>query len=225
MDSCCGPPGYDRVFGRRLARRSARRYCRHGLTPDARRIVEIVAASGLEGAEVLEIGGGVGEIQVELLRRGAARATNLELVGTYEDDATAIAREAGVAGRVERRLGDIAVDPGVAPVADVVVLHRVVCCYPDVRALLGAAADHARRLVVFSHPPDTWLLRALVGTVNLTERLRGRDYRAFVHEADVMHTVLAEHGLRPVAEHRGLAWQLVSARPAARPRGLTGTRP
>ena len=44
--------------------------------------------------------------------------------------------------RIERRILDIAVDPQDVEAADVVVLHRVVCCYPDVGRLLAAAADH-----------------------------------------------------------------------------------
>ena len=48
-----------------------------------------------------------------------------------------------------------------ASTADVVVLHRVVCCYPDYERLLGAAADHSRRLLVFSHPPRNVASRAI----------------------------------------------------------------
>ena len=44
-----------------------------------RRTVEFLQGLGLEGASVLEIGGGVGEIEIELLQAGAARAQNLEL--------------------------------------------------------------------------------------------------------------------------------------------------
>ena len=63
-------------------------------------------------------------------------------------------REAGIdPARVDRRLHDIAEDPSGVEPADVVVLHRVVCCYPDYERLLGAAAERARRLLVFSHPP------------------------------------------------------------------------
>src|SRR5205823_268190 len=136
---------------------------------------------GVEGASVLEIGGGVGEIQLELLARGAARATNLELSPGYDDDAVRLAREAGVEDRVERRLHDIAVDPGGVEPVDVVVLHRVVCCYPDYERLLGAAADHARRLLVFSHPPRNPISRAIVAAQNLAFRARGSDFRTFAH--------------------------------------------
>ena len=116
-------------------------------------MVEFLRQRGIEGATVLEIGGGIGEIELELLKAGAARAQNLELSRAYEQQARELAEEAGLAERVEWRIHDIAADPeGVEP-ADIVVLHRVVCCYPDYERLLGAAAGRARRALVFSHPP------------------------------------------------------------------------
>ena len=100
MSSCCGAPGYRRVFGPRFARRLARRYRRRGLDRASRRVVEFLAAQGVEGASVLEIGGGVGGIQLELLRRGAARTTNLELVDSYEAEAAELAAAADRATRL-----------------------------------------------------------------------------------------------------------------------------
>jgi 16S rRNA A1518/A1519 N6-dimethyltransferase RsmA/KsgA/DIM1 with predicted DNA glycosylase/AP lyase activity len=46
--------------------------------------VQFVNDHGGDGASVLEIGGGVGEIQVELLRRGASNVTNPELSAQCE---------------------------------------------------------------------------------------------------------------------------------------------
>jgi hypothetical protein len=42
-------------------------------------MVEFLELRGIEGATVLEIGGG-GEIQIELLKRGATRAVNLAAI-------------------------------------------------------------------------------------------------------------------------------------------------
>ena len=92
----------------------------------------------MSGASVLEVGAGVGAIELELLAAGAARATDVELSGEYEEEAQKLLDEHGVADRVERRVGDFVTEP-VEP-HDVVVLHRVVCCYPDVDALVGVAA-------------------------------------------------------------------------------------
>jgi 16S rRNA G966 N2-methylase RsmD len=198
------------VFGARLARRMADRYRRRGLDATSRALVDLVTAGGVQGATVLEIGGGVGQIQLELLQRGAASATNLELSPGYEAEAAALIDEAGVTGRVHRRLADIAVDPDAVPPADVVVLHRVVCCYPDHERLLSAAAQHARRQLVFSHPPRNAGSRALLAVQNSVLQVTGREYRAFAHPPAAMLAVLAEHGLAVRAVHRGWVWQVAA---------------
>jgi len=215
MAGCCGPEDsdtYDEVFDARFARHLARRYRRKGLTAVERRIVDYSAAAGISGASVLEIGGGVGELQLELLARGASRAVNLELSSGYEADAARLIAQAGVSGRVTRVLGvDLAREPDSVDSADIVVLHRVVCCYPDAVRLLAAAADHARHAVVFSHPPQTVLSRTVVAVSNFMMRLGGRSYRGFVHDPAAMAAVLRRHGLEPRYRHRGPAWCVVGA--------------
>jgi 16S rRNA G966 N2-methylase RsmD len=196
------------MFNDRFAKRMATRYRKRGLDKTARRMVELLTERGVQGATVLEIGGGVGEIQLELLRRGAASATNLELSPGYDAEAAALLEGAGFTDRVQRRLVDIADDPAAVEPADIVVLHRVVCCYPDYVKLLSVAADHTRRHLVFSHPPRDPLSRAVVATQNLLLRLSGREFRVFAHPPAAMLAVLAEHGLRPSAAHRGPVWQV-----------------
>ncbi|HEX6679654.1 MAG TPA: hypothetical protein VF063_03315, partial [Gaiellaceae bacterium] len=90
--SCCNPRGCDQFFSRRFARRVARRYRKRGLDKTAQQMVDFLERRGVEGASVLEIGGGVGEIQIELLKRGAAKAVNLELSPGYDDEARELLR-------------------------------------------------------------------------------------------------------------------------------------
>lgn len=196
------------MFRPGFARRQARRYRKRGLDPTARRMVAFLAERGVEGASVLEIGGGVGEIQLELLRHGASHATNLELVDAYDESARELAAEAGMSSRVSRRLLDIAAAPDQVEPVDIVVLHRVVCCYPDYERLLAAAADHARRLLVFSHPPRNPMSRALLATQNALFRLTGRSFRAFAHPPQAMLGALSRRGLRPTYQHAGAVWQV-----------------
>jgi 2-polyprenyl-3-methyl-5-hydroxy-6-metoxy-1,4-benzoquinol methylase len=208
MAGCCDPRGCDRFFGSRFAGRMAQRYRKRGLDRTSRRMVDWVAERGVTGATVLEIGGGIGEIQLELLERGAARTINLELSPAYEDDARALLRERGFEDRAERRLHDIAVDPdGVEP-ADVVVLHRVVCCYPDYERLLRAAAAHATSALVFSHPPRNVVSRLVVGAQNLGFRITRSEFRTFAHPPAAMVGTLEANGLRRTYGHRGMPWHV-----------------
>jgi hypothetical protein len=201
MTGCCNARGCDKVFGAWFADRVAKRYRKRGLDKAARRMVAFLNARGVEGATVLEIG-------LELLKRDAARAVNLELSAAYEEEGRRLFREHGLEERVTWRLHDIAADPDAIEPADIVVLHRVVCCYPDHRRLLGAAADHARRFVVFSYPRRNPLSRLFVAGANLATRAFREEFRAFVHPPSAMLAVLEERGFRPVLTHRALVWQI-----------------
>ena len=194
------------MFGKKQARRDARRFRRKGLDATARRLVDSLARRGLDGATVLEVGGGVGGVEIELLRAGAARVTNVELSPGYEDEARALLAEAGFESRVERRLGDFVDAAESLEPADVVVLHRVVCCYPDEVALVGAATGRALRLVALSFPRDTVLIRTGARAMNVVlRRLFG--FQMYVRPA---HAVLAPAEARDfhvVAEHIGFFWR------------------
>ena len=191
-----------------MATRAADRYRKKGVDKTAQRMLGFLEEHGIEGATVLEIGGGVGELQIELLKRGAARTLNLELSAGYDEDAMRLMREAGVEGHAERRLHDLALDPDGVEAADVVLLHRVVCCYPDYERLLGAAADHARHLLVFSYPPRNVLSRFMLGSENFLLRLRRKEFRAFVHPPARMLATVEDRGLRRTYAHEPLVWQI-----------------
>lgn len=206
MDCC----GYDKVFGPRTARKDARRYRRRGPKPTQASVIELVRERGVQGAEVLEIGGGIGAIQIELLRAGAARTTNVELSPGYEQEAAALLREGGFEGRAERLLGDLVTEPGLAPPADAVVLERVLCCYPDLPGLLGAAASLARRSVVATYPRSNPVSRAFARAANLALRLFGGGFRVFVHDPAEIERVAASHGLQRTALRRGRVWEVAA---------------
>ncbi|MCZ3387774.1 MAG: SAM-dependent methyltransferase [Actinomycetia bacterium] len=207
MAACCDPGEYDVVFTSKYARRTAKSLRESGLDDTAAKMVDFVTEQGLDGATVLEIGGGVGGLHSELLRRGASRATNVELSTAYESEAANLSDESGLTDRVNRLIVDVVTDPGAVPSADIVVLHRVVCCYPDFAALLGAAADRARQMLVFSYPRRRLLTRAGTLGENLGYAIRRRDFRVFVHSPDAMLAVLADHGHWPVSGGQNTWWQ------------------
>ena len=209
MTGCCDPRGCNDMFGPRFARHLASRYRKRGLDKTAARMVGYLVDRGLDGASVLEIGGGVGDIQLELLRQGASRTTNLELVDAYDADAADLAETAGMRDRMARRKVDIAATPDEVDAHDIVVLHRVVCCYPDYERLLTAAADHARQRLVFSHPPRNWMSRTFTGLQNISFRLIGKSFRTFAHPPAAMVAVAVGRGMRTDYTHLGPVWQIV----------------
>ena len=139
--SCCTLTGYRTIFGGKTVEREARRYRRKGLTGSARWLLHALTGEGVSEASVLEVGGGIGGLQIELLNAGAAHATNVEIIDSYEAAAGALIAKHGVGGPVERHIADFAEHPDETPAADIVIMHRVICCYPDPDALMAAACD------------------------------------------------------------------------------------
>ncbi|HTS73702.1 MAG TPA: methyltransferase domain-containing protein [Gaiellaceae bacterium] len=192
---CCPPPSeYRRLFSRRIAGFEARRYRRRGLSRSARGLV--AAAGDVGGATVLDVGGGVGTLGLELLERGASRATVVELSAGYESAAEELLAEHRLAGRVVRRVGDFVVEDELVEPHDLVVLHRVVCCYPDADALVAAASRHTRASLLLTYPRIRRLSRLGFGAINLWLRLTRCGFRTYVHPFATIAAAAEREGLR-----------------------------
>jgi len=194
MAGCCDPTDYRRFFSRKRSSRDARHYRKRGLTGTARTLVEL--AGDVRGATVLDVGGGIGAIELELLAAGAERATNVEISDGYEEEATDLIAARGLSGRVERRVADFVADGGAMEAHDIVVMHRVVCCYPDVDALMGAAAEHTRQRLVLTYPQERVLMRLGLCVVNLWMRVSGSGFRSYLHPIARIVGAGEAHGLR-----------------------------
>ena len=200
MTTCCKPSEYRRFFNRKFARNDLRRYRRRGLSGTEQDLVTLCGK--VEGASVLEVGGGVGALQLELLEAGAAYATNVELSSGYEEASAEL-----FGGRaVERIVGDfVAVD---VPPADIVLLHRVVCCYPDADALVGKAAACTEQRLGLTLPQQRRWIGWGLGAVNLWLRLSRCGFRTYHHPFARVEAAAAADGLRLAGRiRRGLLWE------------------
>ncbi len=206
MTDCCSPKGYRWVFNERSAKSEARRYRKRGLDGTSTSIVDYLKARGVAGETVLEVGGGIGGIQIELLKAGAARATSIELMPTYEDVAAGLLAEAGLSERVERRVMDFAESEQQVEAADVVVMNRVVCCYPDMPRLVHAASRHARKVLVMTYPTKNPLLTLLIGIANVLLRVFRREFHIFLHSPQAILATSGEDGFSTVLDHKGILW-------------------
>lgn len=207
MACACGGNGCDSFFGERFARRTLRRYLAKGLGGDELLIADWATEQGLDGCAVLEVGGGVGALQTELLRRGAAAGVVVDVVPAFEPFARELACDAGVAERSSWVLADLAEEPDAVDAADLVALRRVVCCSPYGPALLGAASRLTRRALFASYPRYTRPARVAARLQNVIFAMLRREFRVFVHRPADLDAAAADRGLVRAQTHRGLVWE------------------
>ena len=119
--------GLNEIFTDSVSRHDARKYRRRGLDARARRMLRALEQRvGLRGRSTLEIGLGAGAFTVEMLQAGAAKSVGVDAIDNQLRQAHELAREAGVADRLELKQGDFTELAGQIDAADVVVLDRVV---------------------------------------------------------------------------------------------------
>jgi 2-polyprenyl-3-methyl-5-hydroxy-6-metoxy-1,4-benzoquinol methylase len=196
-------------YNEKRAASDLRKYREKGPIPSTLALIDALKAEGVEGATLLDIGGGIGAIQHELIQAGVSHATSVDASAPYLDAAREESERRGHAGRVTYLHGDfVELAESVVP-AEIVTLDRVINVYPDWERLAGLAAARAERLYCLVHPRDTRTVRLVIFVMNLFLRLLRKPVRAAVRPPDAIERMARENGLSPhVSRNVGAAWQV-----------------
>ena len=201
--------GIEDLFDERVAERDLRRYRHKGPSRTTRILLGALTAEGVEGATLLDIGGGVGAIPNALLDAGAKEATVVDASTAYLKAAQSEAERQAHRERITYQQGDFVELASSNPPADVVTLDRVICCYDDMERLVGLSAERATRLYAVVYPRDAWWNRLGASLINSILRFRGSSFRVFVHPADAVERVIAGKGLERTFHRATPIWQVV----------------
>ena len=206
---CCQCQGIEAEFERKAATAELRQFRRRGPAKTTRMLVDALKAGGVEGMTLLDIGGGVGAIQHELLKTGVRTATGVDASTAYIEAARAEAERLGHGDRVVFHRGDfVRLAEEIAP-SDIVTLDRVVCCYQDMPSLVELSSARAVKLYGVVYPRDTWWNRVGLATLNVVRWLRRNPFRVFVHRPEAVEAVIQDNGLKRRFSAQTFVWQVV----------------
>ena len=204
----CQCQGIENQFDRREAANKLADYHKHGPSGSTRLLIAALKETGVEGRTLLDIGGGIGTIQLELMKAGARSAISVDASTAYVEAARAEAHRQGLENRIQFQHGDFVELAESVPPADIVTLDRSLCCYPDMPALVGKSASRAKSLYALVYPRDTWWIRLGLGAENWFQQLRGRSFRVFAHPTQAVETILKRNGLQRRFYRLAGVWQI-----------------
>jgi 2-polyprenyl-3-methyl-5-hydroxy-6-metoxy-1,4-benzoquinol methylase len=192
---CCG---IEQKFDQKEARKMLKRYRKKGADKATKLLIEAISSHKNGDTSLLDVGGGVGTIQIAMLNRGVAQATNVEASPAYQVVAKEEAAQQGIKERITYQQGDfVDIAPQLAA-HDIVSMDKVICCYPDAKELINQAAQHSNHLVALVYPHDTWLARVISAVANLFIKLRYRNFRIYIHSNTLVGGILKQHDFRQV---------------------------
>ena len=209
MSESCQCQGIEQQFDRRHVAGKLERYRRRGSAASTRQLVDALEALGIDGMTLLDIGGGVGAIQHELLRAGVREAVSIEASKAYVEAAGVESERLGLGDRIVQLPGDFVDLADQLADADVVTLDRVICCYDDMERLVGLSVERTRRFYGVVYPRDTWWVRAGMAIwYNARYRLRRNPMRNFIYRTTAVEATIRRHGFERLYHRKMGAWQV-----------------
>ncbi len=128
------------------------------------------------------------------MRDGAARAVGIDLSTGMLAEARKAAKAAGLEDRTDYRLGDFVQLAAEAPDADITILDKVVCCYPDWENLLDRSLQKTRRVYALTYPRDRVITRTGGRILHWGMELIHCCYQPYIHDPEKIQQRILEHG-------------------------------
>jgi SAM-dependent methyltransferase len=213
MPACCCAPkttaegnaDTGRLFNW-MARWNRLRHRLFGFESNQRQLLDGIRAQGVPGASLLEAGCGPAYLQQQLLKEGAAQATGADLSEAMLEVARQAADRNGLAGLTRYLHGDFVQLADQLPQADIVILDKVVCCYPDWQAMLDVALAKSRRVIALTYPQDRRLTRVGVRLLGrLLDWINCR-YQPYLHDPAQICAHLQAGGLHLASQTHSHGW-------------------
>ena len=207
---CCQCQGIDAKFDKKYVAKKLKEYRKNGPKNTTRQLIDALREEGIEGKTLLDIGGGIGDIQHEMLKLGVSQAINNEASAAYLEACREEAERLGHADQIRHIQGNfVEVAKGIEP-EDIVTLDRVICCYHDMPGIVNLSVQKTRKLYGLVYPIDAWWTRlALLVYYNFRNWLQRNPMRMFVHSPKEVEAIILSSGFKRRFWRKMGAWQVV----------------
>ncbi len=206
--SCSQCQAIEEFHNQKVVKQELSRYHKKGPDKPTQILIEAIQKEGIQGLTLLDIGGGVGGIQLALLQAGVEHATNVEASNAFLQAAQAEAQRRNLADRVSHQYGNfVDLAENIQP-ADIVTLDKVICCYPDMETLVELSSERAHKLYGLVYPCDTWYNKIFEKLENFFFKVTRNPFRIFVHSHQAVEAILVRNGFTPRFVHHDFLWQV-----------------
>lgn len=205
---CCQYQVLETTFDRSVAEAELRTYRVKGMNKTTHLLVDALKSQGVQGKTLLDIGGGIGIIQHELLQAGLRHSINVEASMAYIEATKEEATRQGHTDRISYHHGDFVDIASTLSPTDIVTLDKVICCYDDWQTLVERSAALARTFFGIVIPRTNLTSKLSIGWENFILWLRRHPFRTFIHPVKAIDTLLKNTGFTQLVHQKTFIWHM-----------------
>lgn len=207
--TCCGHcRDANDFFNTSTARSDLKRYLRRGPDKQTRLLVHSIRSSGVTDKTLLDIGGGIGAIQLELFSNGLSKSVNVDASLAYQSVSKEEVNKRGLANKTAYYYGDFTTLSSSLPHADIVTLDKVICCYPNMEKLLRLSLKKVDTIYGLVYPRVNPFTKIGFWLINFWFRIRKSEFRTYLHPPALVNEIIANQGFRQISYQKTLLWQV-----------------
>ena len=190
QEHCCGA---DRHFDAKNAKKQYRQYLKKGPSRVTKKLIGQLKNLNT-GTTLLDVGGGIGAIQWWFLNLGGTQTIGVDASSGY----TVLAQEHAAKNNLQENtrylIGDFTANEDEIPLVDHITLDKVICCYPDYKAILMLACKKSTHTLSLSYPMDGFIAEIFRGFTVLSMKIMRNPFKPYIHRVASVRELIVENG-------------------------------
>ena len=205
---CCQCQGIENMFDKKSAKRALKRYLKKGPSKTTKMLLKAIHKTEVKGLDFLDIGGGIGAIQYDLIKAGTSKGTSIEASPAYIDLVKEEIQKNNLDEIIDFKHGDFTAIASDIDSADIVTLDKVICCYDDMSELVRLSSKLSRKIYAVIYPRDVWWTKLALPFINFYPIIKGSPFRVFIHSTKKVEEIIIRNGLKRDYYATTLFWQV-----------------
>lgn len=206
MNCCCPHSKSAGRFFSFFAHRHRKRFEKKGFELSQIQLLSGLDQASYKDATILEIGSGVGHLHQTLLENGAKSAVGIDLSSKMNEEARQWAKERGLSKRTQYFDNDFIMIADELEDADITILDKVVCCYPDAESLVKKSLSKTQRVYALTYPRNRWYIHLVMNLLTLLMVIIGSDFRPYVHDPKNIEKWITNNNYNKTYEVSNFMW-------------------
>ena len=206
MECNCSTEGFNKEFGAKRATNDLKNYFKNGPKGNTKLLIDLLKSYDIKDKSLLDIGGGVGVIQFQLLDLGIKSVQSIDASQAYIKKAQEGAEKLGYNSQTEHIYGDFVQISKKINNAEIVTLDKVICCYKEFRTLVQESLNKTNEIYAIIIPRDVWWVKFFHSLETFIRIVMRSKFRSYIHSINEIESIIIENGFTRRSQRYQREW-------------------